>query len=394
MLLRSHLRIVAFAIGLTPPVAGMCASHRTEAVAAAAPATVRDTAKTPEFPKRVAGEEAAAYMQRVAALGFSGEVLASVGDTIVLHAAYGLAIPATRVAYDTTTPTYIGSLTKQFTAAAILKLAEEGRLSVQDSIGRFVNGVPSDKAGITIHQLLTHTAGVPDTVGERYGNEFISRDALVRRVLAAPLEPPPRSFSYSSSGYAFLAAIVEIASGERYEDYLRQHLFRKAHLTYTGYTLAPELMRRAAHARRGMEDLGSPQSRKTWTADGPTWALRGAGGMLSTAADLNRWYRALRAGTILSRQSVEQLFAEIVPEDSTRTSFYGYGWYIVPESPHGKVIGHNGSDGIFYATLVNFAERNVIVIVLMNQQPSGFRRVEAGLTAAMYDRIGAAGLTH
>jgi CubicO group peptidase (beta-lactamase class C family) len=387
MPLRSHASPVASAIGLILVAGAACTPRVPPAVAAITAVTSpsADSVGVPELPKRTAGEDAATYLRRAEAAGFSGEVLAAIGDSIVLHAAYGTAIAATHTQYDTTTPTYIGSLTKQFTAAAILKLAEDGRLSVHDSIGKFIRGVPIDKAGVTIEQILTHTAGIPDTIGERYGNEFLSRDEFVRRVLAAPLDPVPRAFSYSSSGYALLGVLVELASGQRYEDYLRQHLFRPAGLTRTGYTLAPPLMQRAAHARRGSQDLGAPQSRKTWTADGPTWALRGGGGMLSTAGDLFRWYRALRNGTVLSSPYAAQLFEPHVAEDSTRTSFYGYGWFVVPETSHGKAIGHNGSDGVYYGTLVNFADHDVVVIVLTNAQPSGFRRIEAGVTAAVFD---------
>lgn len=388
MPLRSHVRFVAGAITLTAAVTGGCAvsAPRVKAVSANASATPADTVAA-ELPRRAPGEDVTTYLRRAAAAGFSGEVLASVGDSIVLHAAYGLAIPARGVPYDTLTPTYIGSVTKQFTAAAALKLAEEGHLSLHDSIGKFISGVPADKRAVTIDQLLTHTAGIPDTVGERYGNYFLTRDELIRRVLAAPLDTPSHVYSYSSAGYAFLAAIIEIASGERYEDYLRGHLFKAAGLTHTGYVLAPDLMSRVAHARRGAMDLGAPQSRKTWRADGPTWALRGGGGMLSTASDLHRWYRALKSGRILSPASVDQLFTPRVAEDSSRTAFYGYGWFIVPKSSHGQAIGHNGSDGTYYGTLVNFADRDVVVIVLTNAQPPGFRRVEAGITAAVYDAL-------
>jgi CubicO group peptidase (beta-lactamase class C family) len=146
-------------------------------------------------------------------------------------------------------------------------------------------------------------------------------------------------------------------------------------------------MQRAAHARRGLQDLGAPQARGTWTADGPTWALRGGGGMLSTAGDLFRWYRALRKGTVLSSRYAMQLFEPNLAEDSTRTSFYGYGWFVVPQTSHGKAIGHNGSDGVYYGTLVNFADHDVVVIVLTNAQPSGFRRIEAGVTAAVFDAM-------
>jgi CubicO group peptidase (beta-lactamase class C family) len=381
MLVRSHVRSLPCSVVLIALAACASAPSGQPAQRAA------DSSVAAEIPRRLPGEEASAYLRRAAASGFAGEVLAAVGDFVVLHAAYGLAAPATAAPYDTTKPTYIGSLTKQFTAAAVLRLAEEGRLTLGDSLGRFFDAVPADKRDVTIRELLTHTAGIPDTIGDRYGSTFLTRDEFVRRVLAAPLDSSRGTFSYSTSGYALLAAIVERASGERYEDYLEHHLLDRAGMTHTGYALPPTLMRRAAHAVKAGADLGAPQNRPTWTSDGPTWALRGGGGMMSTSGDLFRWFRALKRGAVLTPESVAQLFASQVPEDSTHESFYGYGWFIVPGSAHGKVIGHNGSDGTFYGTLVNFATRDVTVIVLTNAQPPGFRRVEGGLIAAVYDAL-------
>ena len=107
----------------------------------------------------------------------------------------------------------IGSITKQFTAAAIVKLQQMGRLRIGDRIGRWVGPVPADKAGITLRQLLTHTAGLPDALGDDY--DVLTREQMLAGALSAPLVAPPgRAFPYSNVGYSVRAAVVEAASGE------------------------------------------------------------------------------------------------------------------------------------------------------------------------------------
>ena len=136
----------------------------------------------------------------------------------------------------------LGSVTKQFTAAAILKLEEQGSSA---PIGRFI-GAPADKAGITLHQLLTHTAGLPVYTGDDF--EPAGRDETVAKMLAAPLRFPPGSdFAYSNAGYSLLAAIVVLASGEGYEEFLRANLFTPAGLEATGYRLPDWDARVIAH---------------------------------------------------------------------------------------------------------------------------------------------------
>ena len=134
----------------------------------------------------------------------------------MLHKGYGLANRASGAAWTPDTVGNIGSITKQFTAAAILKLEAMGRLKVSDSMAAHLPGVPADKAGITLHQLLTHTAGFPGDLGGR-DDEPIGRDELVARVLAAPLaRAPGQGFDYSTRATA-CAAIVERVSGTGYE---------------------------------------------------------------------------------------------------------------------------------------------------------------------------------
>jgi CubicO group peptidase (beta-lactamase class C family) len=140
------------------------------------------------------------FMTRLEAWGFSGAIIVAKDGQIALSKGYGLADREKQVPFTPDTASSIGSITKQFTAAAILKLEMQGKLKVGDPIGKYLPDVPPDKAGITIHHLLTHTAGFRGDFGGR-DSDPISRDDLVKLVLAAPLKfKPGEQHEYSNEG--------------------------------------------------------------------------------------------------------------------------------------------------------------------------------------------------
>ena len=176
-----------------------------------------------------------AYMERVEGeKDFSGSALVARDGKLLLHEGYGLANDATGEPVGQGTVFGLASLAKQFTAAAILKLEEQGHLSVDDRISEHLEGVPSDKAGIKIH-LLTHTSG--STKDHARGDfEQMDRTGALRRIFAKPLARTPGSaYEYSDSGYTVAAAIVEKASGETFQGYLQSNLFRPAGMGSTGF---------------------------------------------------------------------------------------------------------------------------------------------------------------
>ena len=155
------------------------------------------------------------YLTRATAFGFSGSVLVARDGEIVLHAGYGKADRDAGVPVTPETVFDIGSITKQFTAAAILALEEEGKLRVEDPISRFFDEVPADKRAITVHLLLTHSSGLRGGFGGDY--QRMPRDSLVRLVLDSELLwAPGTRFRYSNEGYSLLGAIVEQLSGRSY----------------------------------------------------------------------------------------------------------------------------------------------------------------------------------
>lgn len=282
-----------------------------------------------------------AYLARTLPDGFSGTVLAGRGDDITYCEGFGLADREARLPATCDTVYDVMSITKQFTAAAVLKLETMGKLRVSDPIDRHLGPVPADKRGITLHHLLAHTSGLVEGLGDDY--DVMSREDLLAGALASTLvSAPGAEFHYSNVGYSLLAAVVEKASGLGYEQFLAKHLFRPAGMRRTGYVLPRWTPEQVAVE---YDETGASQGRPfdhPWAADGPHWNLRGNGGILSTARDMFRWHRALAGDTVLSAAARRKLFTPHTRIPGT-DEWYAYGWAILDTEP-GRVAWHNGGN--------------------------------------------------
>ncbi|MEW6207323.1 MAG: serine hydrolase domain-containing protein [Acidobacteriota bacterium] len=292
------------------------------------------------------------YLSRLAQFGFSGAVLVARGDEIFFNKAYGMADKEKRIPNTASTVFSTGSITKQFTAAAILKLEMQGRLSIADSISKYLDRVPDDKKAITLHQLLTHTAGVISTPG---GGVKPDRDATVREILDATLNFAPGSrFKYSNEGYSLLAAIIEKVSGKSYEEYLRENLFKPAGMHHTGYRLTDWSKATVARWYTGELDNGSPIERPH-----PNWALIGSGGILSTTEDMFRWHVALKGNVVLSEAAKAKLFKPALND-------YACGWDVI-NSPRGLLHAHDGGNTFGVgADIKRFIDAGIFIMSFCN----------------------------
>jgi CubicO group peptidase (beta-lactamase class C family) len=302
------------------------------------------------------------YMKRLEAIGFSGALMVTKDDQVVIEKAYGWADRAAGRRMTTDTVFDLGSITKQFTGAAILKLESEGKLGTEDLIGKYFENVPPDKQAITLHHLLTHSSGLRSDFAES-DYEEVGREEYVKRALSSELLwAPGTRYYYSNAGFSILAAVVEKVSGQGYEAFLRERLFKPAGMEETGYKLPAWPRERIAHGYRDGEDWGTILERLA--PDGaPFWMLRGNGGVHTTLADVRAWDKALESDTLLPKESRVKLFTPYIDEDESGESQYAYGW-VVEKTPRGtRDIWHDGGNGVYMADLHRFVDEGVLVFL-------------------------------
>jgi CubicO group peptidase (beta-lactamase class C family) len=302
------------------------------------------------------------YLSRLEALGFSGTALVQKNSSVILRKGYGWADKTINRRMTTENVVDLGSITKQFTAAAILRLEADGKLNTSDPITRFFKDVPPDKRRITLHHLLTHSAGLESDFAES-DYEPVLRDEYVRRTLASALmSAPGEHYAYSNAGFSLLAAVVEIVSGRTYEGYLAEHLFRPAGMTETGYKLPRWPAERIAHGYSAGEDWGTIIARIS-PPEAPYWALRGNGGIHSTLTDVALWNEALATDRVLPATARRKLTTPYIDEDESGKTRYAYGW-VVERTPRGtRDIWHNGGNDIYSAELHRYVDEGVFIFV-------------------------------
>jgi CubicO group peptidase (beta-lactamase class C family) len=291
---------------------------------------------------------------------FQGMVLVACGDATVYHGVFSLRTKSGSPAAGRERFA-IGSVTKTFTAAAILKLAQEDRLHLSDPLSKFLPSFPHG-GEITVEQLLGHSAGVRDYhVLEDFAahrKEPISLPQLVEVIGRAPLDfAPGTKSSYSSSGYALLARVVEVVSGRPFHDYLQAAFFEPLGLRDTGpLGSKPPVL--------AGKDPGFPPSLLQAVDEShPDW-LTGSGSLVSSAEDLLLWYRRFAAGDVVRWRELS----------------YPYGWARREEGGQ-QVLGQDGRIPGYATNVLGYPRDGVIVVVLSNVQTGGLDAISKGLVA-------------
>jgi len=297
------------------------------------------------------GSTLAEYLRRAEAFGFDGQVLVEKEGRVLIRGAYGFADRDTGRRTTLGTTYGIASQTKQFTAAAILKLEAEGKLRTDDPIGKFIDGVPADKQDMTIDQLLSHTSGLrPGDVVDDFAR--IDQSELIRRVLLQERRNAG-TWQYSNANYNLLAAIVERASGMRYDAYLRSAIFAPAGMRHTG-VIGADRASRGAVAYRGLIGQGSHSD---WPRNLRSW---GGGDVYSTVDDLFAWELALR------KLDTEKLFAPRVRVENDDQ--YAYGWFVGRTSRGTALIEHGGdTEAGFNCAYKRFPDEHATILILSNR---------------------------
>lgn len=285
-------------------------------------------------------------------------VVVTRGDETLLRRAYGVADLDTREPLRVDDALPIGSITKQFTAAAVLSLVERGSLRLDAPLGDFIAGLPAQVARVTVGQLLSHTSGIADYVTDPEVASAMAKPAdiadVIRREAAKPLRFEPGSdWAYSNTNYATLGLVVERATGRPFAEVLASELVGRAGLTDT--TLGP---RSSASSRvRGYEGRApAPLVDTTWSYS--------AGGIWATADDLARWGDALSSGRVVSPDSFAAM-SRPTALASGRMAPYGLGLRIERLGRH-PVVWHDGAVPGFYAVLISVPEQHLVVALVSN----------------------------
>jgi CubicO group peptidase (beta-lactamase class C family) len=294
-----------------------------------------------------------------------GSVLVARGDTVLLSRGYGVADEASGAPNSATTRFRIGSITKQFTAMAILILQEQGKLRVEGSVCSYLSDCPDAWRPVTLRHLLTHTSGVPDYTNFPDFPSLIGApatlDQLIARIRSLPLEfTPGARWSYSNSGYILLGAVIERVSGQSYSAFLQDHIFGPLGMGDTGYDVnsPPSPQHATGYLRAHVQPVYLDMSEF-----GP------AGALASTVEDLYRWDRALISHRLVSQQTLDAMFAPAIPcpvggclLPSDRG--YGYGWFVAAEAGQTLIYHVGRIDG--FLTYNGFSRPDDITIVLLS----------------------------
>ena len=278
----------------------------------------------------------------------------------VVRASYGLADLETHTPATPETNYRLASVSKQFTAASILLLAEDGRLTLDDRGHTWLPSLPKAAETVTIRHLLTHTSGLIDYEDVIPGNLAAQlHDADVLRLLETQDHTyfrPGTGYRYSNSGYALLALIVQRASGKTFAKFLRERIFQPLGMHNT---VAHEEGVSTVNNRA----FGYTQEAGRWsrTDQDPTSTVLGDGGIYSSIDDLAKWDAALYDGRLLQPSSLRAAFTSATHTDDPEIE-YGYGWRIT-----GETLWHSGESVGFRNVIVRYPKRHATVVVLTNR---------------------------
>lgn len=290
-------------------------------------------------------------------------VLVRKGNDVLSRGGYGMANMELAVPMQADMKFRIASQTKQFTAVAVLQLVQAGKLKLTDTVGSILKDYPAVGRDLTVHQLLTHTAGLKNLSRLPEFRENKPKDAsladMVALFSALPLEfKPGTQFRYSNSNYVLLTAIIEAVSKQSYADYLQQHVFSPLGMAHSGYDSASTILpKRASGYEQGPAGLVNARSISMTRP-------QGAGALYSTVDDLNLWDQALYTDKLVKQPLLQQSFVRHQTLDGTPQP-YGYGWMMADWE---KVPTQEHSGGIegFSSYIIRIPSEQVYVTVLAN----------------------------
>ena len=316
------------------------------------------------------------YMSAAARVeGFSGAILIARDGKPIVSKGYGMANIEHAVPNTPQTVFRLGSITKQFTAMAIVMLQEQGKLNVNDPMCKYLPECPAAWQPITVKNLLTHTAGLPNYTGFPNFAKTASLPVTNADMFALLKDKPldfvvGEKYAYSNSGYFLLGTIIERASGKTYADFLQEKIFTPLGMKQSGYDSPLRVIKNRAsgYTRQSGEfvnaaymDMSIPYA---------------AGALYSTTEDMLVWDQALYTEKLVSRKSLDETFTPFKGN-------YGYGWSIDKKFER-KQISHGGNINGFASDLIRFPDDKITVVVLSNVQSAPAGRIGGDLSAIVF----------
>ncbi len=295
-------------------------------------------------------------------------VLVKKKGQILFRKGYGLANMELQVPVEPDMIFRLGSITKQFTAVAILMLAEQGKLSLQDEITKFVPDYPTQGRTITVEHLLTHTSGIKSYTDMPEWLPLMRKDMTLQEIINLfkdqPMEfAPGERWKYNNSGYILLGAIIEKVSGKSYAQFLEDHIFGPLGMKHSFYDSTTRLIPRRipgySKGNSGFENAPYLSMTQPYAA----------GSLLSSVDDLAIWNEALLAGKLIKRDSLQHAFSSFKLKDGTDAR-YGFGWFVSSYEGH-RLIEHGGGIPGFTSYALIMPEDQVFVALLTNSAVQG-----------------------
>lgn len=311
---------------------------------------------------------------------FSGVVLIGKGDSIIYQSAHGNANYEAKITNELHTQFRLASLSKQFTAAALLLLEQNGKVKLDEPVSTYLPQLkPEIAENITIHHLLSHSSGLARDIEtlstKELGKTYISVDSIISLINTSDLlYHPGEKWSYSNLGYNLAAKVIESVTGKSYGIAMDSLLFKPLGMTNTAHESSKNYTPKLAYGY-----VESPDSIMRAAYEDKSYVV-GAGSIYASAYDLFIWSRAILNKKILNQKSLDKLF-------SRQSGRYGYGWFVdnyvwppVNDVNHAKNMHHDGGSPGFESKLSILTKHDIVVIVLSNKLPSNLSGIANRIT--------------
>jgi CubicO group peptidase (beta-lactamase class C family) len=273
----------------------------------------------------------------------------------------------------------LGSISKQFTAAAIMLLVEDGKIGVDDPITNYFSWVPDEWSGVRVRHLLTHTSGIRPEDWKEGIVEFdrfeYKQEEVVRTAFGPTLSRPGDKFEYSNVGYRVLGMLIEKTSGQSYWDFLERRIFHPLGMEATRNSDPKTVIPNRARGY-GIAD-GRSVNREPVTAS----SAFSEGALISSVLDMVKWDAALNSEALLKKTSLDQIWTPMRLNDGT-TNNYGFGWFVRPVVNH-RSVGHGGGLPGFSTFIWRFIDDQLTVVVLSNNEAANTIQIALGV-AGLY----------